>query len=66
MKKLYRSESNKKVAGIIGGIGEYLDIDPVVLRLIWIFIMVATGVLPGVMAYFFGLLIVPKKLPHSR
>lgn len=61
MKKLYRSSTNKVVAGIIGGLGDYWDIDPVVLRLAFVFLILATGLVPGVLAYAIALLIVPKQ-----
>lgn len=38
-KKLYRSRKNKVICGICGGIGEYFRVDPVMIRLIWIFLM---------------------------
>jgi phage shock protein C len=62
-KKLYRSESNKVVAGIIGGLGEYLNIDPVPLRLLWLLIVVLTGIFPGLIIYGIAIMIVPRK-PH--
>lgn len=61
MKKLYRSEENKVLAGIIGGIGEYFDIDPVILRLIVILIALSTAIVPATIAYIISLFIVPKK-----
>lgn len=61
MKKLYRSDTNKIFAGIIGGMGEYFDIDPVLLRVLWILILVSTGVLPGLIAYIIAIFVVPKK-----
>lgn len=61
MKKLYRSDNNKVFAGIIGGIGEYFDIDPVLLRILWLLILVSTGVIPGLIVYVIAMFIVPKK-----
>jgi len=61
MKKLYRSKTNKVFFGVIGGIGEYTDVDPVLLRLIWVLIVLFTGVVPGMIAYLLAVLIVPKK-----
>lgn len=61
MKKLYKSDQNKVVAGIIGGIGEYFDVDPVILRLAWVLIVVFTGLMPGLIAYIFAGLIIPKR-----
>ena len=60
-KKLYRSKSNKIIAGIIGGLGEYFDIDPSVLRLLWLVVLVFTGFIPGIIVYLAGMLIVPKR-----
>jgi len=60
MKKLYRSKDNKIFAGIIGGLGEYFDIDPVLLRVLWLLIVIFTGVVPGVMAYIIAMFIVPS------
>ena len=62
MKKLYRSKENKVLTGVIGGIGEYFDIDPVVLRIIWVLLVVFTAFVPGIIVYLFAVLIVPKKL----
>ncbi|MFA5060599.1 MAG: PspC domain-containing protein [Candidatus Omnitrophota bacterium] len=35
MKKLYRSETDKKIAGVCGGLSEYFDIDPVIFRILF-------------------------------
>jgi phage shock protein C len=61
MKKLYRSRENKIFGGIIGGIGEYFDIDPTVLRLIFVFIILVSGIIPAIIAYIVALFIVPQK-----
>jgi len=60
-KKLYRSKENKVLAGICGGLGEYFDVDPVLIRLFWLVLAVLSGVLPGVIAYVFAILVVPKR-----
>lgn len=60
MKKLYRSQENKIVAGILGGIGEYFNIDPVIVRVLFVFLAFATGVLPFIVAYIVTLFIIPK------
>lgn len=60
MKKLYRSNDNKVLFGICGGIGEYLDIDPVVVRVITIILTIlSAGAL--VIAYIICLFIIPSK-----
>lgn len=60
MKKLYRSRTNKVLLGIIGGVGEYLNVDPVILRLIWVLVVIFTGVVPGIIAYIIAAFVVPK------
>lgn len=60
-KRFYRSEKNRVIAGVFGGLGEYGNIDPVFLRLIWILIVVFTGFVPGLIAYFLAIIIIPKK-----
>ena len=61
-KRLYRSKTNKVFAGICGGLGDYMDVDPVMLRLIWTLIVIFTGIFPGVIAYFIAIFIVPEKV----
>lgn len=61
-KRLYRSDKNKVFAGICGGVGEYFDIDPSLVRLIWLLVVIFTGFAPGVLAYIIAMLVIPKKL----
>jgi phage shock protein C len=61
MKKLYRSKENKVLAGIVGGIGEYFGVDPVILRLLWIMLVAFTGFFPGIVAYIVAIIVVPKR-----
>jgi len=60
MKRIYRSQEERKVAGILGGLGELFDIDPTLLRLLFVFIGLATGVIPLAVAYLVGWIIIPK------
>jgi len=43
-KKIYRSQKNKVIGGVCGGIGEYFDIDPVLIRLIFIILFFSLGI----------------------
>ena len=61
-KRLYRSKTNKVVAVICGGLGEYLDMDPVVVRLIFTVTTVFTGMFPGLLIYFAAIFIIPEKV----
>jgi len=60
-KRLYRSRKNKVFAGICGGVGEYFNIDPILIRLIWVLVVIFTGFFPGVLAYIIAIFIVPEK-----
>jgi phage shock protein C len=60
-KRLYKSETNKVWCGVIGGVGEYFEIDPVLLRLGYILLTVSTGVFPGILGYIIACMIVPNK-----
>lgn len=61
MKKLYRSNTNKAFLGVLGGFGEYYDIDPVLLRVVFILISVFSGGVPGVLVYLLAAAIMPVK-----
>jgi len=58
-KKLYRSRSDRMIAGVCGGLGEYLGVDPVWLRLFFVLLLFATGF--GFWAYLILWIIVPEE-----
>ena len=57
-KKLYRNTQNKMIAGICSGLGEYLNIDPTIIRLIWVLLGLSGT---GLVAYLICALIIPEK-----
>ena len=59
MKKLYRS-SNRILAGVCGGIGEYLNIDPTVVRVLYIVLSFFSAAFPGLLLYLILLLFIPN------
>ena len=61
MKKVYKNNENKILSGVIGGIGDYFDVDPTILRVFWIVITIFTGFFPAVIAYILAIIIVPTK-----
>ena len=61
MNKLCRSRTNKMLAGICGGIGEAHEIDPTLLRLILVFLALATGLVPLLITYIVGWIIIPEE-----
>lgn len=58
-KRLYKSENDRKIAGVCGGIAEYLDIDSTIVRLGWILFTCLGG--SGLIAYIIAALIMPNK-----
>lgn len=60
-KRLYKSTDDKVIFGVMGGLGEYFDVDPVILRAGYTAFSFFTGLFPGVLAYIFMAIIVPKK-----
>lgn len=65
-KQLTLSATDSKIAGVCGGIGEYLDVDPTVVRLIWLVLsIVPGGIVGGVVAYLLAWIIIPKAREHA-
>ena len=58
-KKLRRSRTNKVLGGILGGIAEYFDLDPVLVRVIYCFLTLFTAGFPGVLMYILMLILIP-------
>jgi phage shock protein C len=56
---VYRSRTDKKIFGICGGIGETYNIDPTLIRIIVVFLALATGLIPMVITYIVARLIMP-------
>ena len=61
MKRLYLSDTDKKLAGVCGGVAEYLEIDPTVARLLVVVLDLLTGVIPGLFVYLVAWMIMPRK-----
>ena len=59
-KRLYKSNVDKKICGVCGGIGEYFDIDLTLVRLGWIVFCALGG--SGIIAYIIAAIIIPQKL----
>ena len=57
--RLYRSESDKKIAGVCGGIAEYFGIDPTIVRLLWLISIAVYGT--GLLIYIVAAIIMPRR-----
>lgn len=60
MKKLYRSQTDKKIAGVCGGLAEYFNIDATIVRIVFIILLLPGG-LPGFLPYVILWVFVPLK-----
>ena len=59
MKKLYRS-SNRILAGVCGGIAEYFDIDPTLIRVAYVILSLFSAAFPGVLLYIILMILIPN------
>lgn len=60
-KTLTKSKKDKILFGVIGGVAEFLNQDPTLLRLIWLVAVAFTGFIPGIIAYIAAIFIMPTK-----
>ncbi len=60
-KKLMRSRIDKKIAGVCAGLGQYFGLDVTLVRIVCLFITLASGVCPGVITYLLAWIIVPSE-----
>ena len=60
-KKLTRSKANRMICGVCGGIGEYVGIDPTLVRIIWVVLSIA-GWGIGLVAYLIAAIIIPEEV----
>jgi len=58
-KKLYRSRTDSKIAGVCGGLGEYFDIDPTIIRIVAVLLIFADGI--GLLAYIIAWIAMPQR-----
>lgn len=56
-KKLVKSATDKKIAGVCAGIAEYFNLDPTIIRILWLILVLAFGV--GIIAYIICWILMP-------
>jgi phage shock protein PspC (stress-responsive transcriptional regulator) len=60
-KRLMRSSTDRKIAGVCGGIAEYFDIDSTVVRLVWLVLLfIPVPIVPSIVAYIVAWLVMPQ------
>lgn len=58
-RRLMRSATDAKIAGVCGGFAECLDVDSTVVRLVWVLVTFFTGIILGTVAYFVAWMVMP-------
>ncbi len=61
MKKFYRSKTDRRIAGICGGLAQYFGIDANLVRVAFLLLAVLTGFLPAIVAYIVAAIIIPEE-----
>ena len=61
MKKLYLSMADRKIGGVCGGLAEYFDLDPTIVRLGAVLACLVTGLVPLLIGYVIAWMIIPPK-----
>lgn len=59
-RKLFRSTSYRMIAGVCGGLAEYIDWDPTMVRLIYVLVSVFSAAFPGILVYIIAWFIMPE------
>lgn len=60
-KKLYRSNTNRVFAGVCGGIAEYIDVDPTLIRVFYLALSIFSAAFPGLLLYILLMLVIPRR-----
>jgi len=62
-KRIYRSGKERILGGVCGGIGEYFDVDPTIIRLLWVLFALGAGT--GILVYIIAWIIIPRNPKHK-
>ncbi len=62
-KRLYRSGKERILGGVCGGIAEYFNVDPAIIRLLWVLFIFGFGT--GILAYIIAWIIIPRNPNHK-
>lgn len=60
-KRLYLSDIDKKIGGVCGGLGEYFEIDPTVVRVLWVVFTLVSAFWGGFIAYIIAWIVMPRR-----
>ena len=60
-RQLRRSRTNRMVGGVVGGLAEYIGMDPVLARVLYVLISVSSAAFPGILVYIVLLFVIPEE-----
>ena len=60
MKRLKRSRKDRMIAGVCGGIAEYFDVDPTIVRIVYVLVSIFSVAFPGILVYIIMWIIMPE------
>ncbi len=63
-KRLVRPRENRRIAGVCAGLGEYFDIDPTLIRVLWVLAVIFGGT--GILAYIVAWIVMPEEPKHAE
>jgi phage shock protein C len=58
---LRRSQANRQIAGVCGGIAEYLDLDPTAVRIVYVLLSIFSVAFPGILIYLILWIMIPER-----
>jgi len=64
-RKLTRSSRHKIIAGVCGGLAEYFELDPTVVRVAYVLISIISVAFPGILAYIILMFVMPPPEPQA-
>ena len=59
VRRLTRSRRHKMIAGVCGGLAEFFDLDPTIVRIAYILVSIVSAAFPGILAYIVLMLVMP-------
>ena|SRR5215475_6393269 len=60
-RKLLRSRSDRKIAGVCAGLAQHTDLDPTLMRFIWALVTIMSGIFPGLVVYVIAWIVIPEE-----
>lgn len=60
-KRLHRSRTNRVVGGVLAGLGDYMGLDPTVVRIAYVVLTLVTGISTGIVAYIVAMIVLPEQ-----